>query len=52
VVDACHELGLWPFAHFNGLHIAPPLVISAEDLEDGISRLDRAMSVADEYCRP
>lgn len=45
----CKEAGVWPFIHFNRAHIAPPLVISADDLrrgltvyEDAIAALDRA----------
>ena len=49
VVGACHELGLWPFAHFNRIHVAPPLVITREELLDGIAKLDKALAVADEY---
>jgi taurine--2-oxoglutarate transaminase len=25
---ACREGGVWPFIHFNPLHVAPPLIIS------------------------
>ena len=28
VVNACKSRGLWPFAHFNRLHMAPPLIVS------------------------
>lgn len=49
VVAACQELGLWPFAHFNRIHVAPPLIITREELELGISRLDEALSVADQF---
>jgi taurine--2-oxoglutarate transaminase len=49
LVAACRDLGLWPFSHFNRIHVAPPLVISGEELEDGISRLDQALAVADRY---
>ncbi len=49
--DACHRQGLWPFTHFNGLHVAPPLVISKEEMLEGLERLDRALEVADRYSR-
>jgi taurine--2-oxoglutarate transaminase len=49
LVAACHELGLWPFSHFNRIHVAPPLIITAEELQDGIGRLDQALAVADRY---
>ncbi len=47
----CHELGVWPFTHFNRLHVAPPLVISEEELRSGLERIDEALEVADGYCR-
>lgn len=46
---ACRAGGLWPFTHFNGVHVAPPLVITEEELEQGIDVLDRALDVADRY---
>lgn len=49
VVAACRSIGLWPFSHFNRIHVAPPLVITKDEIEDGISRLDSALSVADEF---
>jgi taurine---2-oxoglutarate transaminase len=49
VVAACRDLGLWPFSHFNRIHVAPALIITPEELEDGISRLDQALTVADSY---
>ncbi|MGC1185631.1 MAG: aspartate aminotransferase family protein, partial [Candidatus Dormiibacterota bacterium] len=47
LVAACRDLGFWPFSHFNRIHVAPPLVITAEELADGIGRLDQALTVAD-----
>lgn len=41
--------GVWPFTHFNRTHIAPPLVISGDDLEHGLVVLDEALTVADGY---
>ncbi|MGC2192897.1 MAG: aspartate aminotransferase family protein [Candidatus Dormiibacterota bacterium] len=49
LVAACRELGLWPFSHFNRIHLAPPLIITADELADGIGRLDQALDVADRY---
>lgn len=48
VVAAVKERGVWPFVHFNRLHVAPPLVTSAEDLEHGLAAIDAALDVADE----
>lgn len=49
VVAACRELGLWPFSHFNRIHVAPPLIITRQELQDGLDRLDEALAVADRY---
>ncbi|MEO7005685.1 MAG: aspartate aminotransferase family protein [Terrimesophilobacter sp.] len=49
VTAACKTAGLWPFVHFNGLHIAPPLVITEEELRSGLAIIDSALTVADGY---
>lgn len=46
---ACKSAGLWPFTHFNRMHVAPPLVISEADLNRGLDIIDGALDVADEY---
>lgn len=49
VIAACKEAGLWPFAAGNRLQIAPPLIVSEEDLVRGLDIIDQALSVADGY---
>jgi len=49
VVAACRERGVWPFSHFNRLHIAPPLVIGEDDLRAGLAAIDEALAVADRH---
>ncbi|PRI12624.1 aspartate aminotransferase family protein [Leucobacter massiliensis] len=49
VVAACKQAGLWPFAAGNRLQIAPPLIISEEDLVRGLDIIDAALDVADGY---
>ncbi|MFF8819093.1 MULTISPECIES: aspartate aminotransferase family protein [Leucobacter] len=49
VIAACKNAGLWPFAAGNRLQIAPPLVISEEDLVKGLDIIDAALEVADSY---
>ncbi|RZI86497.1 MAG: aminotransferase class III-fold pyridoxal phosphate-dependent enzyme, partial [Microbacterium sp.] len=44
---ACKKAGLWPFTHFNRVHVAPPLVISEDDLVRGLDIIDEALSVTD-----
>ncbi|HEX6954563.1 MAG TPA: aspartate aminotransferase family protein [Agromyces sp.] len=47
VAAACKQAGLWPFVHFNRMHVAPPLVISEEDLVRGLDIIDAALDLAD-----
>lgn len=49
VANACKERGLWPFTHFNRVHVVPPCTTSAEDVERGLAILDEALTVADGY---
>ncbi len=44
---ACKKAGLWPFTHFNRVHVAPPLIISEDDLVRGLDIIDRALEVTD-----
>jgi taurine--2-oxoglutarate transaminase len=49
LMAACKSRGVWPFSHFNRLHVAPPLVISEDDLRAGLAAIDEALAVADAY---
>jgi taurine--2-oxoglutarate transaminase len=49
VVAACKKQGLLVFAHFNRIHVVPPLTISDEELRQGIAILDEALSLADAH---
>ncbi|KZE42112.1 aspartate aminotransferase family protein [Microbacterium sp. T32] len=46
---ACKKAGLWPFTHFNRVHVAPPLVITEDELVRGLDIIDEALSVADGF---
>ncbi len=46
---AAKKAGVWPFVHFNRTHIAPPLVITEDELVRGLSAIDEALTVADGY---
>jgi taurine--2-oxoglutarate transaminase len=47
---ACKQRGLWPFVHFNRLHVVPPCTTSADQIREGVAILDEALEVADRYC--
>ncbi len=49
VMAAARTAGVWPLPSANRLHVAPPLVISEDDLRLGMERLDEALKVADQY---
>lgn len=51
VVGAAKSAGVWPFVHFNRLHIAPPLNISEEDLRAGLAGFEAALVAADEFAK-
>jgi taurine--2-oxoglutarate transaminase len=50
LTGACASRGLWPFTHFNRLHVVPPVTITPDDAREGIAILDEALKVADAHC--
>jgi taurine--2-oxoglutarate transaminase len=49
VLVACRNEGLLIFNNFHRLHVVPPCNITEIDAREGLARLDRALSVADQY---
>jgi taurine--2-oxoglutarate transaminase len=49
VAAACKQRGLWPFIHFNRIHVVPPCTVSADEVTQGIEILDAALDVADRH---
>ena len=49
VVSACTQAGVWPFSNGNRIHIAPPLIITEDELRRGLAIIDTALSVADRF---
>jgi taurine---2-oxoglutarate transaminase len=47
ILTACKARGLWPFTHFNRLHVVPPCTISPEQVKEGVAVLDEVLSIAD-----
>ncbi len=43
------QRGLWPFTHFNRMHVVPPITISVDEAREGLDIIDDALAVADEY---
>lgn len=46
---ACKKRGLWPFVHFNRMHVVPPCTVSPDEVREGIAIIDEALAVADGY---
>ena len=49
VMAACRAKGVWPFIHFNRLHVVPPCTISPDEARLGIGILDEVLAVADAH---
>jgi taurine---2-oxoglutarate transaminase len=46
---ACKAAGLWPFIHFNRLHVVPPCNTPVDEVHQGLAIIDEALSVADGF---
>jgi taurine--2-oxoglutarate transaminase len=46
---ACKAQGLWPFIHFNRLHVVPPCNTPVDEVRQGLAIIDDALSVADGF---
>ena len=49
---ACKAAGLWPFTHFNRLHVVPPCTTPIDEVHQGLAIIDEALSVADAFVTP
>ena len=49
VAAACKAAGLWPFTHFNRLHVVPPCTTPVDEVHQGLAIIDEALSVADAF---
>jgi taurine---2-oxoglutarate transaminase len=49
VAAACKARGLWPFTHFNRVHVVPPCTITADEVREGLAILDEALEVSDTF---
>ncbi len=46
---AAMERGLFLFVHWNVVMVAPPLTVTREELDEGLSILDEVLAIADEF---
>jgi len=49
LAGACKAAGLWPFTHFNRLHVVPPCTTPVDEVRQGLAIIDDALQVADRY---
>jgi taurine--2-oxoglutarate transaminase len=49
VAAACKAKGLWPFTHFNRLHVVPPCTTPVDEVHLGLGIIDEALTVADQF---
>jgi taurine--2-oxoglutarate transaminase len=49
IVAFCKQQGMWPFTHFNRIHVVPPCTTSEADLRTGLAIIDEALNIADKY---
>lgn len=49
VTEAAMRLGVYIDSHFNVVRVAPPLIITEEELDIGLAAIDEALFVADAY---
>jgi taurine---2-oxoglutarate transaminase len=49
LTKAALDKGLYLFTHFNRVGITPPLVITRDELLEGLAILDEVLDIADEY---
>ncbi len=44
------ELGMFTFVRWNYIFIAPPLIITKEQMDEGLDIISQAISIADKHC--
>lgn len=49
IAAACKAAGLWPMIAGNRVHVVPPCTTSADEVREGLTMLDEALSVADAH---
>ncbi len=44
------ELGMFTFVRWNYIFVCPPLIVTEEQIDEGLEIISKAISLADEYC--
>ncbi len=49
VANKIRELGMYTFVRWNYIFVAPPLIVTKAQIDEGFAIIDEAISIADEY---
>ena len=49
VAAKIRELGMYTFVRWNYVFIAPPLIVTKEQVDEGLAIISEALKIADEY---
>lgn len=52
VAAKIRELGMYTFVRWSYIFIAPPLIVSKEQIDEGLSIISEAIKIADEHAAP
>ena len=50
VTAKLRELGMFTYSKWNFIFVAPPLIATKGEIEEGIEIISQAISIADEFC--
>jgi taurine--2-oxoglutarate transaminase len=50
IVAKIRELGMFTFVRWNWIFVTPPLIISKDEVDEGLEIISQAISIADKYC--
>src|ERR1700757_1493892 len=51
VAAKLNELGMYTFVRWNWIFTAPPLIITKDQMDEGLDIISKAISIADEHCK-
>ncbi|MHB8261558.1 MAG: aminotransferase class III-fold pyridoxal phosphate-dependent enzyme [Bacteroidia bacterium] len=51
VAAKINELGMYTFVRWNWIFIAPPLIITKDQIDEGLDIISKAIAIADEHCK-
>ncbi|MEM7087817.1 MAG: aminotransferase class III-fold pyridoxal phosphate-dependent enzyme [Bacteroidota bacterium] len=50
IVAKIRELGMFTFVRWNWIFVTPPLIISKDEVDEGLDIISKAIAIADKYC--